>query len=214
MHARVCKATKHFSYLISQREGEEEGRTKHQTALFAYIRNSFLLPETLVNVITNSTAEYYRCAESDSAALSAGLLRRHLTCPRGAPCTSKHRLSIPRVRLIALNQISSANAFRVARVGRYTYTYAAYARTRVPVVKDFIVMNLIFIQTIPVACSLSSLSLSLYLFCSRSLSFFSPSLSLFGFPVISFSISLSLPVPATLDEPSVTCQCRRGLQGT
>jgi len=79
------------------------------------------------------------------------------TCPR----TSKHRLSIPRVRLIALNRISPANAPGIAACAAY----------RVTVVKDFIVMNLIFIQTVPAACSLSlSLPLPLPLPLSLSLS--------------------------------------------
>lgn len=69
-----------------------------------------------------------------------------LDLPCAARTTSKHRLSIPRVQLIALNRISSADASRLART--YVCTYmCAIGRARV--VKDFIVMNLIFIQTVP-----------------------------------------------------------------
>lgn len=72
---------------------------------------SFTFEDILVNVIANSTTRYYTCVRSDNAL--GWLFRRHSTCSR----TSKYlRLSIPRVRLIALNQISLANALWVAHI--------------------------------------------------------------------------------------------------
>lgn len=123
--------------------------TYHTTGIFVSFFLSFSfsaslrLAAALVNVIANSTARYYRCAR-DSVALRAG----YSDDTRLAARTDKYRLSIPRFRLIALNEISLADA-QAPRGHAYTCPQPyAYARTRVLVVKDFIVMNLIFIQTV------------------------------------------------------------------
>lgn len=154
-----------------------------QSLSFAYSKNLLLLSGTLVKMIAYSAAEYCRRARFDSALADYSDGTRLARTAHTRTHTSKHRLSILRVRLIALNQISSADAS--GRVCTYT---VAYARTRVPVVKDFIVMNLIFIQTVPAVLFLFHSPLSLFV--SLSLPLPLPSFPLS--PVLlAFSLSLS-----------------------
>lgn len=173
----------HISYVIPVRRREEKKKrdTEYRNSICVvcvYRRSFFYCARKRYCEFCD---EIYRRARSDIA------LRLYSDDTRLAGAAPYDRLSIPRVRLIALNQISYADALRVTRLH-------TPPRMRVPVVKDFIVMNLIFIQTVPaLPSSLSPLSLS------HSLVLSPPSLS---------------PISATLDEAGVSCQCGRGLQGT